>query len=125
MSVMPGNSPSLPFTHLIGLCHLTYNFIGPRHLKYNTHLLKTMWWKQLSNYSAFSVTSTYATGQFLSITSFDAKRQGPPFLTIRVFWEFFGSFYHFYRYGPNFYRNCLKFCMMLAKNDAKVAYFLK
>ena len=47
-----------------------------------------------------------------------------PFLTLWVFWEFFGSFYRFYRYGPNFHRNCLKFCMKLAKNDAKVAYFL-
>ena len=47
-----------------------------------------------------------------------------PFLTLRVFREFFGSFYRFYRYGPNFHRNCLKFCMKLAKNDAKVAYFL-
>ena len=47
-----------------------------------------------------------------------------PFLTLRIFREFFGSFYRFYRYVPNFYRNCLKFCMKLAKNDAKVTYFL-
>ena len=47
-----------------------------------------------------------------------------PFLTLWVFREIFGSFYRFYRYGPNFRRNCLKFCMKLAKNDAKVAYFL-
>ena len=36
----------------------------------------------------------------------------------------FGSFDRFYRYGPNFHLNCLKFCMKLAKNGAKVTYFL-
>ena len=46
-----------------------------------------------------------------------------PFLTLRVFQEFFDSFYRFYRYGPNFHRNCLKFCMKLAKIDAKVSFF--
>ena len=47
-----------------------------------------------------------------------------PFLMLRVFREIFGLFYRFYRYRPNFHRICLKFCMKLAKNDAKVAYFL-
>ena len=47
-----------------------------------------------------------------------------PFLTFRVFREFFGSICRFYRHGPNFQQNFLKFCMKLAKNDAKLAYFL-
>ena len=47
-----------------------------------------------------------------------------PFLTLWLFREFFGSFYHFYPYGPNLHRNCPNFCIKLAKNDAKVAYFL-
>ena len=37
----------------------------------------------------------------------------------------FGLIHHFFRHGPNFQRNCLKFNRKIAENCVKVAYFLK
>ena len=35
---------------------------------------------------------------------------------------YFGSIRHFFLHGPNFQRNCLKFCMKIAENLVKQSY---